>query len=57
MTIDKVDIHIEDQDVQDDVGAEWIVLSESEQDVILVEQEPGSRRSPPVTFPKAATTR
>jgi hypothetical protein len=43
MTIDRVDIHIADADVQDDVGAEWITLSEAEQDVMLVEQEPSSQ--------------
>ena len=42
MTIDRVEVHIMDQDVQDDVGAEWLVLSEEEQVVPLVEQEPAS---------------
>jgi len=42
MTIDRVEVHIMDQDVQDDVGAEWLVLSEEEQVVPLVEQKPQS---------------
>lgn len=42
MTIDRVEVHIMDQDVQDDVGAEWLVLSEEEQVVPLAEQEPAS---------------
>jgi hypothetical protein len=42
MTIDRVEVHIADPDVQDDVGAEWLVLSEEEQVVPLVEQEPQS---------------
>ena len=42
MTIDRVEVHIADPDVQDDVGAEWLVLSEEEQVVPLVEQEPAS---------------
>ena len=42
MTIDRVEVRIADPDVQDDVGAEWLVLSEGEQVVPLVEEEPQS---------------
>jgi len=42
MTIDRVEVHIADASVQDDVGAEWLVLSEDEQVVPLVELKPQS---------------
>ena len=44
MTIDEVSVHIMDQDVQDEVGAEWLVLSQDEQVVPLVEQKPQSHQ-------------
>ena len=54
MTIDRVEVRIVDQDVQDDVGAEWLVLSEEEQVVPLVEQEPTSHEIARGDAPAAA---
>ena len=42
MTIDRVEVRIADPDVQGQVGAEWLVLSEEEQVVPLAEQDPAS---------------
>jgi hypothetical protein len=44
MTIDEVSVHVADPSVQDDLGSEWIVLSQDEQVVPLVEQKPASHQ-------------